>query len=547
MKDRPRLPRWVAPLTAVLFLTIVIAAATGAWRDPEGGMFRGNTAVASGNAGGLGASQPEPANDAELAVLIDQTIDSSDFARARWGVHVISVRDGRRVYARNADRLFTPASNMKVYTTAVALDLLGADYRWRTSVYAETQPDANGTINGDLILYGRGAPDLTSRPAKETPASLNQLADELYQRGVRRVHGNVIGDESYFRCEALGDGWQWNDVQWYFGAEPSALSIDDNEVEVEIKPPTKAGDPPVAKLSREQGDLQITSDMATVKSGEQLTIGIHRGLSQNEVHVWGEFPTGSRGFSARLSVHNPARMAATLFAAALKQSGISFDGEVRLRDFRVPKSQRFDPTKAIQLAAIDSRPLAEIVRATNKESINLNAELILRTLGRERANQLADSGTRQDHERGDDETGTLLIRQWLERAGISTASLALHDGSGLSRLNLVTPEATVRLLLAIQKTGSAAAFRASLPIAGVDGTLRGRLRPYQDRIVGKTGSLKYDNSLSGFVTTPGGEDFAFSIMCNDQTGSPGSIRVIDKIATQIADYLSSKDPKAQKR
>src|SRR5204863_8378682 len=136
--------------------------------------------------------------------------------------------DGRLLYARNADRLFTPASNMKIYTTAVALDTLGGDYRWRTSVYSGSPPDTSGTINGEVTLYGRGAPDLTSRPQKERPASLAQLADDLYQRGVRRIHGDIVGDESYFRGEALGDGWLANDVQWYFGAEPSALSIDDN-------------------------------------------------------------------------------------------------------------------------------------------------------------------------------------------------------------------------------------------------------------------------------------------------------------------------------
>ena len=167
------------------------------------------------------------------------------------------------------------------------------------------RPDADGAINGDLTLYGRGAPDLTSRPKNEQSASLAQLADDLYQRGVRRIHGNIVGDESYFRGEPLGDGWQWNDVQWYFGAEPSALSIDDNEVDIEIKPPTNASERPTASLSNAQDYVHLTSDMATVKPGEQLTVGIHRGLSDNEVRVWGEFPFGSRGFGARLSIHDP--------------------------------------------------------------------------------------------------------------------------------------------------------------------------------------------------------------------------------------------------
>src|SRR6266576_6587498 len=178
--------------------------------------------------------------DAALAELIDRALDQSDVRAARWGVFVMSLNDGRVLYSRDADKPFTPASNMKVYTTAVGLDLLGADYRWRTSVYANKQPDANGLIAGDLMLYGRGAPDLISKSRGDAP-SLAKLADQLYQSGVREIRGQIIGDNSYFRGELFGIGWQWNDIQWYFGAEPSALSIDENSVEVTIGPGGKQG------------------------------------------------------------------------------------------------------------------------------------------------------------------------------------------------------------------------------------------------------------------------------------------------------------------
>jgi serine-type D-Ala-D-Ala carboxypeptidase/endopeptidase (penicillin-binding protein 4) len=523
-------------LVLLLFAIVTTAAVLRSAKDKTVAEKPGKEAV---------PTQPQPANDSELAKLLDSTLESSEFATARWGVYVVSLNEGRVLYSRNAGKLFTPASNMKVYTTAVALDLLGADYRWRTSVYADKQPGANGVIDGDLTLYGRGAPDLTSRSSKETPASLGQLADALYQRGVRRVRGNVIGDESYFRGEPLGDGWLWNDVQWYFGAEPSALSIDGNEVDVEIKPSEKGPEPFTAKLSREQGDLQITSAIATVKAGARLKVGIHRGLSDNHVHVWGEFPAGSRGFGARLSVHQPARLATDLFLSALKARGIAVDGQLRTRDFRVPPAQRFDPARAIELASISSRTLAEIVKETNKESNNLYAELILRTLGRERR-PLVEGKEEQARERGDDEIGVAVIQLWLERAGVKTKELALHDGSGLSRLDLVTPESTVGLLRAIMKTNSAAVFRDSLPRSGTDGTLGGRLRKYQDQVSAKTGAVTYDNSLSGFLLVPGGGDLAFSIMANDQTSRSSSIRLIDQIVGIIADYSASKTSNPKK-
>jgi D-alanyl-D-alanine carboxypeptidase/D-alanyl-D-alanine-endopeptidase (penicillin-binding protein 4) len=278
-----------------------------------------------------------------------------------------------------------------------------------------------------------------------------------------------------------------------------------------------------------------------VPPGEQLTVGIHRGLSDNEVRVWGEFPLGGRGFGARLSIHGPARLAAILFMTALKTRGITVDGNARARDFRAPQNERFDPSRGIELASITSQSLAEIVSATNKESINLNAELILRTLGRERGDSAPDEDPHKTHERGDDEAGLAVIRKWLGDAGVSISHLAFHDGSGLSRLDLITPETTVRLLQAISKTQSAAIFRASLPLAGVDGTLKGRLKPYKDHIAAKTGSLTYDNSLSGFLTTAGGEDLAFSIMCNDQTGHAPSVHVIDEMAGILAKRTLKRD------
>ena len=269
-----------------------------------------------------------------------------------------------------------------------------------------------------------------------------------------------------------------------------------------------------------------------------MDVGISRGLSDNELRVWGDVPIGTRPFGARLSIHNPALWAAKLFVTALKARGISVDGESVGIDFRTARDERFDPTSAIELTSISSRALGEIVRATNKESINLNAELILRTLGRERSAMAGDANVHEINERGDDETGLAIIREWLNRAGIPTDNLALHDGSGLSRLDLVTPETTARLLLNISRQQAAAVFRDSLPVAGTDGTLGGRLPQYKGRITAKTGSLIYDNSLSGFVNSEGEDRLVFSIMSNDQTQHNNSIVLIDQIAAILAEYAS---------
>jgi len=466
--------------------------------------------------------------DLALAQQIDQAIDTSDLTRARWGVFVTSMKDGRVLVSRNGDKLFTPASNMKIYTTAVALDLLGSDYRWRTSVYADKQPDASGVIEGNLTLYGRGAPDLDSKKG------LVSLADQLYQRGVRQVRGGIIGDDSYFRGELFGLGWQWNDLQWYFGAEPSALTVNENSVELTIWPADKIGKSATLTLNRGANYLHLTNHTNTADRDVATTIGINRGLSDNELLVWGDFPISGRAFSAFLSVPKPALWAANLFKEALIARGIKVEGEVRSRDFRVEESDKFDPQKAFELAQENSAALSEIVRHTNKESDNLYAELVLRTLGKERGASAPDPDARKDRERGDDEAGTAVVKSWLDKSNIDTNDLAVRDGSGLSRLDLVTPQATARLLMAIAGTSAATAFHDSLPIAGRDGTLGGRLSRAAGRIFAKTGTLTYDHSLSGYAVTPNSEVLAFSIFCNDASGRGNPVHIIDQIADLIA-------------
>jgi D-alanyl-D-alanine carboxypeptidase/D-alanyl-D-alanine-endopeptidase (penicillin-binding protein 4) len=482
------------------------------------------------------ARQPKVAGDsrvdfdAALARDIDQLIDNSDSGKARWGVFVLSLKDGRILYSRDGDKLFTPASNMKIYTTAVALDLLGPDWRWRTSVYSLKQPTAEGVIDGDVVLYGRGAPDLDSTKLESLPA----LADQLQQRGVRRVRGKIIGDESYFRGEMYGAGWQWNDLQWYYGAQPSALSIDENAVEVTFGPGGRSPGPASVVVTPNDNRLQLTNNATTGERNAPTTVGIKRGLSNNEVVVWGEFPIAGRAYSAFLSLHDPAMRAASVFKQLLSARGIQVDGDVESRDFRVPESARFDPQMGVELAFIESAPLATVVRKTNKESNNLFAELILRALGKERGASVPDPDPRKNLTRGDDEAGVAVVKKWLGDHGIDASAIAIHDGSGLSRLDLITPESAARLLDVAAQASWRQSFYDSLPAAGRDGTLEGRLTNMTGRIAAKTGTLTYDHSLSGYATTESGGVLAFSIVCNDATGQTHPVRTIDALADRIA-------------
>ncbi len=519
-----------ATLTLLLALLLVLLhQPTGFAREDK---QPAEVTPASSNQKAPGASVA--GNDAGLAREIDRILSETGLKQARFGVFVMSPKDGRVLYSHNSDQLFTPASNMKVYTTAVALEVLGADYRWRTSVYAIKQADANGIVEGDLTLYGRGSPDLISKPKGEAP-SLSKLADDLYQAGVREVRGNVIGDHSYFRGELFGIGWQWNDIQWYFGAEPSALSIDGNSVEVTIAPGSRQGSSANVVVNPTSSPIRLTNQTKTGERSEVTSIGIMRDLSGNDVRLWGDFPENGRAFSAFLSVHDPAMWAATSFKQALISRGIKVTGEPRTRDFRIAEADKFDPQKAVELAHADSAPLSAIVRHTNKESDNLYAELLLRTIGKDRGAAAPDPDPRKNRERGHDEAGTAVVRSWLESKGINITGLAIRDGSGLSRLDLVTPETTARLLVATANGNSATTFHESLPIAGRDGTLNSRLKKLTGRVFAKTGTLTYVHSLSGYAVTAANETLVFSIMCNDAT-SRGAVQTIDDIATAIAEF-----------
>ena len=475
--------------------------------------------------------------DQNLAKMLDPLFSSSEFSQARWGVTVISLRDGKLIYEHNGAQLFTPASNMKIYTTAVAVNLLGADYHWRTSVYADSEPDSSGTIHGDLVLYGRGAPDLIATSKPDNSNSLEQLAKALAARGIKHVQGNVVGDESYFRGDTTGQGWQWNDLQWYFGAEASALTINANSIDISITSATNINEPPKVVSNDLDGYVQTTNRVVTVARGEPIRFGVKREISENNVTVWGQYPVGGHGYGASLSVHRPSLWAAMIFLRALKANGISVDGTAQFRDARVPEKQRFKSEGKQELAFVNSKALSEIIRVTNKLSVNLYAELLLRTLGRERGDMLTAENS-AGWEPGDDERGTNLVRDWLSRQGIKTAGLALHDGSGLSRLDLVTPTSTAQLLAAIRQTNSARAFIESLPIAGTDGTMGGRLPGTDGRIVAKTGTLTYDHSLSGYLTAKDGQVYAFSVICNDFTGTGSPLKLIDTLVLAIDAYAN---------
>ncbi|MBA2619621.1 MAG: D-alanyl-D-alanine carboxypeptidase/D-alanyl-D-alanine-endopeptidase [Acidobacteria bacterium] len=466
------------------------------------------------------------ADDAALCVKINQTIEQSDYANARWGVFVLSLKDGRVVCSRDGRQLFNPASIQKTLTAIVALDRLGADFRFKTSVLAANQPDADGNLNSDLTLYGTGAPDFDSE-------QLTDLVNQLQAKGLKRVKGNVVGDASFFKGASIGDGWTWNDLQWYYGAEGSALSFRENQAAIFMNADGK----PAATTDL----MQIRGEMKPVESGHIEAFGAERGLESNEIYVWGN---GKRAYG-RIAVHNPALWAAKTLKESLQQKGIIIDGDVKSVDWKT--ENRADTASLSELAAVQSKPLGELVQRMNKHSVNLYGEVFLRTIGKRFGAEAPDESREIQELRGDDSAGAAVVKKWLREKNVVVDDIQIRDGSGLSRLDFVTPEAFGRALVYAAKSNFGQVFADSLPIAGTDGTLGGRLGNAKGKILAKTGTITFVNSLTGFAQATDDEIYAFAIIANNVTRKPDATRVVDKIAGSLVNVNAAEKAAADKQ
>jgi serine-type D-Ala-D-Ala carboxypeptidase/endopeptidase (penicillin-binding protein 4) len=465
--------------------------------------------------------------DLALCEKINRRIDESQFSNARWGVFAVSLKDGRVVCSRDGRKLFNPASIQKTLTAIVALDKLGADFRWKTSVYAENQIASDGTLDGNLTLYGEGAPDFDA-------AAMENLAAQLQSKGLKRVKGNITGDESYFRGDSIGDGWTWNELQWYYGAEASALTFNDNQAFINVE----NGAP---RASTDYIQVTIGNPAAAESDTDGEASGIKRGLADNNFYVWGN----QKNFGARVAVHNPAGLAAKTFKELLVKKGIAVEGEARSRDWKA--DDKFDAAKAQELAMVESQTLGEIVRKMNKHSVNLYAELILRTIGKRFGAEVPGDIQRPQNVRGDDTAGAALVKQWLRQHHVATEEIEISDGSGLSRLDFVTPESFARAFIYAAQSQFAPVFTDSLPIAATDGTLGGRLAKVKGKVLAKTGTVTFVNSLAGYADNAGGEVFAFAVITNNDTRKNGTVGIIDAVTTLLVTGTDEKEtPKESK-
>ncbi|MDX6695969.1 MAG: serine-type D-Ala-D-Ala carboxypeptidase/endopeptidase (penicillin-binding protein 4) [Blastocatellia bacterium] len=452
-------------------------------------------------------------------------------------VKVASLDTGRVLYEENAGKLLMPASNMKVYTVAAALDRLSPDYRYTTSAYANARPDTNGTLNGDLIIYGRGDPSFsTNFNNGDYYRAIDDFAARIAASGVKRIEGNLVGDESYFKGPRIGWGWEWDDLQSPDGAEVSALTVNNNSLDVFVKPGASVGAQATITTGPVTSVVKIINNVTTSARGTKRDVTVVRPLGENVLEVSGSVPmsdttASDKGYVGSYAITNPALLFVDLLRTQLAQRGVTLTGQIKTMDARERGPLPLQTSSLVEIASIKSPPLSTIAAQCLKPSQNLYAELLLRTLGR-----VAGS---YDPKRITLDAGIEVVRSFLVTAGIGPREIVISDGSGLSRHNLITAEATVKLLTYMSRHRYSNAFRDALPVAGVDGTLKNRMKgtAAAGNMRAKTGTIDTVATLSGYVTSATGERLVFSILLNHYPEAPGERRVyLDDIAVALAAF-----------
>ncbi|WP_448099427.1 D-alanyl-D-alanine carboxypeptidase/D-alanyl-D-alanine endopeptidase [Luteibacter yeojuensis] len=474
----------------------------GPGRDRRHGAFAGLIALL--------LSLTTVARAESLTQRIERHLAEPRFAAASWGVSVVSLDDGRTIYAHDDARLLLPASTAKLYTAAFALDRLGPDYRTHTDVVAAGEL-RRGRLRGPLVLRGRGDPTLAGNAWADT------LAVALRERGVHRIDGGIVGDGTAFRGPPIGSGWEAGDLQAYYGAQAGGLDIDEN---------TMAATVSSKGIEVTPADAAITVAMQPAKGLE-----LYRAPGTATLHVLGDVTGEGKPNRSRLSIPDPALTAARRLQSALERQGLRVDGEARSVQWPVP------PPDGPTVASFPSPTLADILRTGLKRSQNLYLQSVFLLAG------LESPGA--EGERSEDSAATALAA-WLAARGIGPSATTLDEGTGLSRHDLTTAASLTRLLALMDASPIAGVWRGLLPVAGVDGTLAGRMRgtAAEGNVMAKTGSMSFVNALAGYVTTRSGQRLAFAILLNNYRPPaksaeplPSASAEVDAIAVMLADAV----------
>ena len=473
--------------------------------------------------------------------VLDSLLDSPPFDRNLWGVALVDEK-GHLLYGRNADKLFVPASNTKLVVTAVASALLPPDWTVATSVYG-SGPLADGALQGDLVLYGRGDPTFGRRcyATDTTQAGVcdrdpftrfRELAAALRERGIRTVEGNLVGDGSWFDGELVNPGWENYDLNWWYAAPVTGLGFNDNSIDFQWKPGPAVDAPALLSMDPNLGDVFLENRTRTVPSGGESDVGDRMYRVPGTLQLWAEGTVAedSPGGTESFALPDPNLFAARALRSALAEAGISVQGTTR----STTDSLRYRAVReTVPLAETRSRPLHDWIFPILNTSQNWYADMLLKQLGR----QFGKAGSWSE--------GIAVERRFLmDSMGIDSTLFAVVDGSGLGAANLIAPVAFTRLLQFIRRHPNYASnFQPGLPQSGNTGSLKNRFvgTPIEGRVRAKTGSIARVNSLSGYLEMPDGRTFTFSIQANHHVqGGRRTLAEIDSVVVAMARAVEKK-------
>ncbi len=493
---------------------------------------------AFGGHGFVPAQSPAPASRTvnQLTADLGTILARPEYRRARVGFKVVSLGSGKAIFEQDAEKYFMPASNMKNFTVATALEKLSPDFRFRTSIYA-AGPVENGVIRGPLRVYGRGDISLSyTFENGDMLKGIDRVADALTAAGVKSIEGDIIGDETYFSGSSTPTGWEWDDLQWYYGAEVSALPVNDNAVRLSVKP-GPLGYGCSVELAPQNVIYRVVNSCTTVAEGGRRTLRIEKKLDRNIIEISGDLPVKNAGYQGFVTVSRPAELFVSLLRQRLTDKGVSITGKAYAINSKTLLPGGIDH----EVAWVESPPLSVIAANTMKPSQNMYTETLLWTLGEEvgRKMPMPPNGSSQMQNMESHALGKRVVREFLKEIGAGEDAIIQQDGSGLARANQVTPSAVTRLYAYMAKESKySKAWYESLTIGGVDGTLRNRFKGTrgEKNVRGKTGTIAQVSALSGYVKTAAGEELVFSALVNGIPATSERVSLIDELVVLLANF-----------
>ena len=459
----------------------------------------------------------------DLQEKIDEQFSDTLFAHAHWGVLIKSLNSGEVWYKRNEDRMFMPASNEKILTSAAALIKLGPEFQFTTSLHY-TGEIIDSVLNGDLIVVGDGDPTLYNKFYDEPTTVFKQWADTLRRLGIKQISGNIIGDDNAFDDRHIGYGWSFDGLDAWYSAEVGALQLNENYVDLKFYPPSTATDTLIIVPNLASDYYTIEKNVEVIDTG-RTRIRVDRPFGENQILVSGKVRAGTKPFERTPSLTNPTMFYVTVLKETFDQEGIGVNGDPL--DCDNIENYNIDSLKTKRLLVHNSPPLSEILKLLMKRSQNMYAETMVRTLGY------------QFEGLGSFRNGKKIVEEALSEFGVEPDTYAFMDGSGLSRYNFVSPAQIVNILVGLWNSEYKDIWYYIQPIAGVDGTLKRRMiaTKAEGNVHAKTGTISNVRGLSGYVKTSAGEDVVFSFLINGHLRTSRDTELItDKVLELIAEY-----------